>query len=138
MVETVKKLSLSQQKIADMKDVDTAKRVRKIKERLLRKQEEPQKEPNPAKSDSDTTGTTLEEKTRKNMERRRKASYQDDEKADNVPESRRNSCEDEREEKAHEEGEVLIVILNQARRPPMKEKDHTMKMSQGRRQPRGY
>ena len=36
------------------------------------------------------------------------------------------------------EGEVHIVILNQARKLPIKEKDHTMEMSQGRRQPRGY
>ena len=38
-----------------------------------------QKEPNPAKSDADATGTTLEEQTGKNMERRRKASYRDSE-----------------------------------------------------------
>ena len=28
-----------------------------------------------------------------------------------------------------QKGEVHIVILNQARRPPIKEKDHIMKMS---------
>ena len=38
-----------------------------------------QKEPNPAKSDGDATGTTLEEQTGKKMERRRKASYRDSE-----------------------------------------------------------
>ena len=35
-------------------------------------------------------------------------------------------------------GEVHIVIQNQARRPPIKEKDHTMKISEGRTLPRGY
>ena len=37
-----------------------------------------------------------------------------------------------------EEGMVHIAILNQARRPPIKEEDHFMKMSQGRRLLRGY
>ena len=58
---------------------DTAKREWEIEERLLKKQEKAQKEPDPAKSDSDATGTPLEEQTGKNMERRRKASYPDSE-----------------------------------------------------------
>ena len=37
-----------------------------------------------------------------------------------------------------EEGKVHMAILNQTRRPPIKERDHPMKMSQGRRLPRGY
>ena len=40
--------------------------------------------------------------------------------------------------KVMEEGEVDIVILNQDRRPLIKEKDHTMKMSRGRRLAKGY
>ena len=36
------------------------------------------------------------------------------------------------------DGEVHIVILNEARKLPIKEKDPTMKMSQGKRLPRGY
>ena len=36
------------------------------------------------------------------------------------------------------EGEIPIVILNQARKLPIKEKDHTVKKCQGRRLPRGY
>ena len=36
------------------------------------------------------------------------------------------------------EGEVHIVILNQARRPQIKGKDHIILMSQRRRIPRGY
>ena len=38
------------------------------------------------------------------------------------------------------EGEVHIVILimNQARKLPIKAKDHTVKLSQWRRLPRGY
>ena len=70
--------------------MDTAKREPEIEERLLRKQEVAQKEPNTAKSDGDATGTTLEEQTGKNMERKRKTSYRDDEKADRIPERRRS------------------------------------------------
>ena len=36
------------------------------------------------------------------------------------------------------EGEVHIVILNQARKLPIKENNHTMKMSKGKRLPGGY
>ena len=85
--------------VDNAKPVNTAKREPEIEERLFRKQKEAQKEPNPAKSDSDATGTTLEEQTGKNMERRRKASYRDDEKADRIPE--RSSCDDDQKEKAH-------------------------------------
>ena len=31
-----------------------------------------------------------------------------------------------------EEGKIHVAISNQARKPPIKKKDHTMKMSQGR------
>ena len=85
--------------VGDAKPVNTTKSKPEIKERLLKKQEEAQKELRPANSDSDATGTTLEEQTGKNMGRRRKALCQDDEKADRIPE-RRSSC-DEREGKAH-------------------------------------
>ena len=61
--------------LEDAKPVDTAKRERESEERLLRKQEEAQKEPSPAKSDDNANGTTSEEQTGKNVERRRKASY---------------------------------------------------------------
>ena len=61
--------------------MDIAKREPEIEEKLLRKQEEAQREPNPAKSDSDATRTTLEEKIGNNRERRRKVSYQGEEKA---------------------------------------------------------
>ena len=84
----------------DDKPVNTTKREPEIEERLLRKQEEAQKKPNPAKSDGDATGTTLEKQTGENTKRRRKALYQDDVKADRIPE-RRSSCDDELEEKAH-------------------------------------
>ena len=60
-----------------------------------------QREPNHAKSDSDTTGTTLEEKTGENMERRRKAFYLGDQEADRIPEQR-SSCDEEHEEKTYE------------------------------------
>ena len=43
-------------------------------------------EPNPVKSEGDATGTTLKKQTGKNIERRKKASYRDDEKADRIPE----------------------------------------------------
>ena len=79
--------------VDDAKPVNIVKREPEIEERPLRKQEEAQKEPNPSKSDCDATGTTLEEQTGQNMERRRKASYLDDGKADSIPE-RRNSCDD--------------------------------------------
>ena len=60
------------------------------------------KEPNPVESnDGDATGTTLEEQTGNNMERRRKVPYLDDEEADSIPE-RRSSCDDEQKEKAYE------------------------------------
>ena len=36
------------------------------------------------------------------------------------------------------EGEVHIMILNQAARPPIKGKNHTMKISRGRRLLRGF
>ena len=36
------------------------------------------------------------------------------------------------------EGKVHAIILNQARKPQIKEKDPTMKISQGRRLLRGY
>ena len=71
-----------------------------IEERLLRKQEGAQKEQNPVQSDSDTTGTALEEQTGKNMGRRRKTSYLDDEEADSIP--ARRSSDDKYEEKAYE------------------------------------
>ena len=85
--------------VGDAKPVNATKREPEIEERGLRKQEEAQKEPNPAKSDGDAPGTTSEEQTGENMERRRKASYQDDEKVDRAPE-RTSSCDDEQEEKA--------------------------------------
>ena len=107
-----------------------------IKERLLRKQEEAQKEPNPAKSDSDATGTTLEEQTGENMERRRKASYLDHERT--IVFLKEVHVMMNKKERIMKEGEVHIVILNQAGKPPIKEKDNTMKMSQGRRLLRGY
>ena len=59
-----------------------------------------QKKPNPVERGGDATWTTLEEQTGKNMERKSKASYRDDEKADRVPE-RRSSCDDEQEGKAY-------------------------------------
>ena len=70
----------------------------KFEEGLLKKQEEAPREPNPAKRDSDATGTTSEEQTGENMERR-EVSHQDDGKADRIPE--RISCDDEQEEKAY-------------------------------------
>ena len=71
------------------KPVDTPKREPEIEERLLRKQEEAEKEANPAKGDGDATGTTLEEQTGKDMERKRKASYWDAKKADRIPEKKK-------------------------------------------------
>ena len=46
----------------------------------------------------------------------------------------------DKKKKLMKEGEVRIVILimNQVRKLPIKEKDHTMKTSQWRRLPRGY
>ena len=49
--------------VGDAKPVNTAKREPEIEERPLREQEEAQKKRNPAKSDDDATGTTLEEQT---------------------------------------------------------------------------
>ena len=72
-----------------------------------------QKEPNSAESDGDATGTTLEEQTGKNMDRRRKVSYRDDEKAGRIPERRRSSCDDEQQEKAYVRRDS-IVFLNLA------------------------
>ena len=45
--------------VGDAKLVNTTKRSPEIKEGLLKKQEKSQKKPNPTKSDSDVTGTTL-------------------------------------------------------------------------------
>ena len=70
--------------VCDAKPVNTTNRKPEIEEGLLKKQDEAQKEANLAKSDSDATGTTLEEQTGENMERRMKALYQDDEKADRI------------------------------------------------------
>ena len=70
----------------------------KIEEGVLKKQEEAPKEPNPANSDSDAIGTTMEKQTGKNMGRR-KASYLDDQKGNSIPE--RSSCDDEQKEKAY-------------------------------------
>ena len=72
-----------------------------------------QKEPNPAKRNSDATGTTLEELTGKKMERGRKVSYRGDEKVDRIPERRRGSYHDSKSGKKasdkrkgpHHEGE---------------------------------
>ena len=114
--------------------VNTAKRKPEIEEKPLRKQEEGQKEPNPANSDSDVTGTTLEEQTGKNMGRRRKASYQDDEKADRIPEGKVHVMMNKKK-RLMDKGEVHVMILNQARRRPINEEDHTMKISRGRRLP---
>ena len=86
--------------VGDAKPVDTAKKEPEIEERLHRKQEETQKELSPGRRDGDATGTTLEKQTVENMERRRKASYQDHEKAYRIPE-RRTSCNDEQGGKAH-------------------------------------
>ena len=86
--------------VGDAKPVNTTKREPEIEERPLREQEEAQKSQNLEKSDGDATGTNLEEQTGENMERRRKASYLDDEKTDSIPE-RRSSGDDEQKEKAH-------------------------------------
>ena len=59
--------------VGDAKPVNTAKREPEIEERLLRKQEEAQKEPNPGKSDGDATGAPLEKQTAENMKRRGKS-----------------------------------------------------------------
>ena len=123
--------------VGDAKPMNTTKREPEIKEGLLKKQEETQKELSPANSDSDATGTTPEEQTGKNMGRRRKASYLDDEAADSIPKKEVHIMMNKKK-RLMEEGEVHIVILNQARRPPIKGKDHFMKMSQGRRLLRGY
>ena len=87
--------------VGDAEPVNPTKREPGIKEGLRRKQKEAQKEPSPANSDSDATGTTLEKQTRKNMKRRRKASFLDDRRADSIPE-RRSSCNDEQKGKAYE------------------------------------
>ena len=59
-----------------------------------------QKKPNPAKSDSDATGTTLEEQKGKNMERRKKASYRDSESGKKASNKRKGPHhEDESREK---------------------------------------
>ena len=59
-----------------------------------------QKEPNPANSDGDATGTTLEKQTGKNMERRRKASYHDSESGNKASDRRKGLYhEDESREK---------------------------------------
>ena len=79
----------------------------------------------------------MEEQTGRNMERRRKASNQDDENADRIPE-RRSYVMMNRKKRLRKEGKVHIVILNQARKLLIKVKDHNMKMSQGRRLPRQY
>ena len=115
--------------------MDTTKREPEIEEGLCEKQEEAQKKRNPAKSDDDATGTTSREQTGKNMERRIKPC---------IWMKRRTGFLKEEvlmmntKKRLMKEGEVHIMILNQARRPPITEKDHTMKMSRGRRQPRGY
>ena len=70
------------------------------------------------------------------MERRRTASYRDDEKADRILEGR-SSC-DKQEEKAYERKRGSYHDLNLAGKLPIKEKDHTMKMSRERRPPTGY
>ena len=123
--------------VGDAKPVNTIKREPETEEGLLKKQEEAQKEPNSAKSDGDATGTNLEEQTGENMERRRKVSYQDDEKADKISE-RRSSCDDEQEVKAHGRRKGSHRNSESGQRPLIKEKDHTMKMSRGRRLLRGY
>ena len=101
-----------------------------IEERPLSEEEEAQKEPNPAKCDSDASGTNLEQQTRKNMERRRKAFYLDGEEVNSIPERRSQMMNTK---KRLMKGEVHIVTLNSARKPPIKKKDPT---SQGRRLPR--
>ena len=116
--------------------VNTTKREPEIEERPLREQEEAQKERNPAKSDDDATGTTLEEQIVENMERRGRASYHDDETVDRIPE--RRSSDDEHEEKAYEKRGPYRDSESGKKASSIKENDHTMKMSQGRRWPRGY
>ena len=83
------------------KPVDTTKKDREIEERLLKQQEEARKEPSPAKSEGDATGTSLEEQTGRSAEKRRKGSYRDDEKANKTPERRRSEYDDD------EQGEKL-------------------------------
>ena len=86
--------------VGDAKPVDTGKWEPEIEVRPLMKQGEAQKEPNPTKSYSDATGTTLEEQANENVERRRKAFYLDDEEVDGIPE--RRSSGDKHEKKAYE------------------------------------
>ena len=70
------------------------------------------------------------------MERRREASYQDDEKADRIPEKVHVMMN--KKKRLMEEREVHIMLLNQARKLLIKGKNHFMKMSQRRRLLRGY
>ena len=49
--------------VGNAQPVNTAKREPEIEKRLLGKQEEAQKESNPAKSDCDAAGATLEKQT---------------------------------------------------------------------------
>ena len=96
-------------------------------------------ESNPAKSDGGATRTTLKEQTGKvwkegkpriKMTKRQTGFLKEEEVHVMMNKKKR----------LMKEGEVNIVILimNQARKLPIKEKDHTMKMSQGKRLPRGY
>ena len=57
--------------VGNAEPVDTTKRVPEIEDRPLRKQQEAQKEQNPAKSDNDTTGTTSEEQRQEYGEKRK-------------------------------------------------------------------
>ena len=105
--------------VCDAKPVNTTKRKPDIEEGPLKKQEEGQNKPNLAKSDNNATGTSLAQQTGKNMERRRKALYQDDEKADRIPE-REVYVMMNKKQRLIQEGKVHIVILNQARKPLIK------------------
>ena len=121
--------------VGNAKPVDTAKWEPEIEERPLVKQGDAQKEPNSAKSYSDATGITLEEQANGNMERRRKAFYLDDEEVDSIP-TRRSSCNDEQEEKAHGRRKGSRHNSEAGKKASDKDKDPIMKMSQGRRLPK--
>ena len=82
------------------KPVDRTRLEKEVEERLLRKLEEAQNEPNPAKSDGDATWTTLEEQTGKNMDRRTKTSNRHSESGKKDFDIRKGPyCEDESREK---------------------------------------
>ena len=117
--------------------MNTTKREPEIEEGLLKKQEEAQKEPNPAKSEVTLLQPPWRSKQVGIWKEGGKPSVKMMKRWTGFLKGEVHMMMN-RKERLKEEGEVQIVILNQVRRPPIKGKAHFMKMSQGRRLPRGY